>query len=204
MNIFKNFIEYLRDKWAKLADLIKEYLGKLFQIKYGKVVFGVLIALCLLIVFAIINPSKLDKLDNLDNENSKVYNKYLTTNRFGDVMYTGIILNEMPHGQGKVVVNNEENNIEIIVEGIFENGNFITGTVSYNDDSKNISNTGVFNENKLYSGESVIKSDNIEIIRTGTFKDFLLDGDCQKSLLEDGSVLFNIGGYFEKDKLKIN
>ena len=133
MNILKNFIEYVKDKWAKLVDLIKGYLGKLFQIKYGKVVFGVLIALGLLIVFAIINPSK---LDNLDNENSKVYNKYLTTNRFGVVMYTGIILNEMPNGQGKVVINNEENNIEIIVEGIFENGNFITGTVSYNDDLK--------------------------------------------------------------------
>lgn len=201
MNILKNFIEYLKDKWAKLADLIKEYLEKMFQIKYGKVVFGVLIAICLLIVFAIINPSK---LDNPDNENSKVYNKYLTTNRFGDVMYTGIVLNEMPNGQGKIVINNEEDNIEIIIEGIFENGKFITGTVSYNDDYKNILNTGVFNENKLLSGESVIKSDNIEIIRTGTFKDFLLDGDCRKSLLEDGSVLFNIGGYFEKDNLRIN
>ena len=201
MNILKNFIEYVKDKWAKLVDLIKEYLGKLFQIKYGKVVFGVLIALCLLIVFAIINPSK---LDNLDNESSKVYNKYLTTNRFGDLMYTGIILNETPNGQGKIVINNEDNNIEIIIEGIFENGKFITGTVSYNDGYKNILNTGVFDGNKLFAGESVIRSDNIEIIRTGTFKDFLLDGDCQKSLLKDGAVLFNVGGYFEKDKLKTN
>ena len=127
----------------------------------------------------------------------------LTENSYGEVIYSGEMSNNLPHGSGQIYIENDEQIITMI--GYFKDGKFISGdlNIDYINGEKYISNKGVFLNGELIgNGTSTVKDGEIRVYRNGEFINGQLNGRGVKSMDQEGIIFYNINGLYEDDKLK--
>lgn len=188
----------MNEKIKNAITKIKQVVSNIYNLPYGKFIIGGVAIVFASILIIILSTTGKDKEKPLN----MVYVQKLGTSKYGDVVYTGTVSEDgLPDGSGLINIKDEENGINVTIEGTFKNGNFIEGTFIYEDKEKNllVKNNGAFENNMLVSGTSYIEDEHLRITRTGYFENFLLTGDGIKSITNDGILVENIGGYFIDD-----
>lgn len=188
----------MNEKIKNAITKIKQVVSNIYNLPYGKFIIGGVAIVFASILIIILSTTGKDKEKPLN----MVYAQKLGTSKYGDVVYTGTVSEDgLPDGSGLINIKDEENGINVTIEGTFKNGNFIEGTFIYEDKEKNllVKNNGAFENNMLVSGTSYIEDEHLRITRTGYFENFLLTGDGIKSITNDGILVENIGGYFIDD-----
>jgi len=130
----------------------------------------------------------------------------------GTSIYNGAISEEnMPNGEGVLVVENEE--MRISFDGTFENGAFVKGLASLSIDDNDfeliLEQDGMFNSNGLSSyGNITVNAKHLkdnksyQLFYNGEFENGKLNGPGYKQLIEDRSIVLDQEGFFENGKLK--
>ena len=188
----------MNEKIKNAITKIKQVVSNIYNLPYGKFIIGGVAIIFASILIIILSTTEKDEEKPLN----MVYAQKLGASKYGDVVYTGTVSEDgLPDGSGLINIKDEENGINITIEGTFKNGNFIEGTFIYEDKEKNllVKNNGAFENNMLVSGTSYIEDEHLRITRTGYFENFLLTGDGIKSITNDGILVENIGGYFIDD-----
>ena len=188
----------MNEKIKNAITKIKQVVSNIYNLPYGKFIIGGVAIVFTSILIIILSTTEKDEEKPLN----MVYAQKLGASKYGDVVYTGTVSEDgLPDGGGLINIKDEENGINVTIEGTFKNGNFIEGTFIYEDKEKNllVKNNGAFENNMLVSGTSYIEDEHLRITRTGYFENFLLTGDGIKSITNDGILVENIGGYFIDD-----
>ena len=188
----------MNEKIKNAITKIKQVVSNIYNLPYGKFIIGGVAIVFASILIIILSTTEKDEEKPLN----MVYAQKLGASKYGDVVYTGTVSEDgLPDGSGLINIKDEENGINVTIEGTFKNGNFIEGMFIYEDKEKNllVKNNGAFESNMLVSGTSYIEDEHLRITRTGYFENFLLTGDGIKSITNDGILVENIGGYFIDD-----